>query len=73
MSITLISHKKNNNGLRPLKPSRDLSGVADLIEEAFSTELDQSGRAALNEMRWMGRWGLFLFWRKCTGSSIRLH
>lgn len=60
MALIAIRRKISSNGLRPLKPSRDLLGVADLIEEAFSSELDRSGRQALREMRWMGRWGKLL-------------
>ncbi len=56
-----IRRKTFENGLRPLKPSKDLPGIADLIEEAFSDELDRRGRKALQEMRWMGRWGKVLF------------
>ncbi len=50
------------NGLRPLLPSKDLLGVANLIEEAFAGEMDRTGRRALREMRWMGRWGVMLLW-----------
>jgi len=62
MSIITLRRNISDNGLRPLKPSKDLLGVAQLIEEAFADELDRSGRAALREMRWMGRWGLLLIW-----------
>jgi len=61
MVITL-NRKNEENGIRPLKPSRDLQGVANLIEEAFAIELDQPGRVALREMRLMGRWGFLLGW-----------
>ncbi len=60
MAIAL-RRKIPENGLRPLKPSKDLLGIADLIEEAFASELDRNGRKALREMRWMGRWGKILF------------
>ncbi len=62
MAITIWSKRTGDNGLRPLKPSRDLGDVAALIEEAFADELDRSGRSALREMRWMGRWGFLLGW-----------
>jgi ribosomal protein S18 acetylase RimI-like enzyme len=78
MAITLInrkkiSRKKEDNGLRPLKPSRDLVGVADLIEEAFGEDLDRSGRAALREMRWMGRLGIVLLWFDFFGSDVNTY
>ncbi len=62
MSIIALGRKSKSEGLRPLKPSADLFGVAKLIEEAFAGELDRTGRAALREMRWIGRWGFLLFW-----------
>lgn len=62
MAISLTRRRKEDHGLRPLIPSRDLRGIADLIEEAFSHELDRSGQAALREMRWMGTWGVLLLW-----------
>jgi len=61
MAIAL-RRKIPENGLRPLKPSKDLLGIADLIEEAFAGDMDNSGLKALQEMRWMGRWGKVLFW-----------
>lgn len=62
MAITILSGKRKDHGLRPLKPSRDLLGVANLIEEAFAGELDRAGRVALQEMRWMGRWSFLMLW-----------
>lgn len=62
MAITVWNKETGDNGLRPLKPSKDLGEVAALIEEAFADELDRSGRSALREMRWMGRWGFLLGW-----------
>lgn len=60
MALIAIRRSVPEKGLRPLIPGRDLLGVADLIEEAFASELDRSGRQALREMRWMGRWGKLL-------------
>jgi ribosomal protein S18 acetylase RimI-like enzyme len=36
-----------------MDPTRDLGAIADLVGEAFADELDERGRAALREMRWM--------------------
>ena len=49
-------------GLRPLDPSRDLKAVADLVAEAFADEIDERGRAALREMRWMARLSPLVWW-----------
>ena len=54
------NNKIEENGLRPLIPSRDLSGVADLIEEAFVNDMDAAGLAALKEMRRLGRLQILL-------------
>ena len=60
--VIALNRKKEENGLRPLRPSQDLNGVATLIEEAFALELDQAGRAALREMHRIGQWGFLLGW-----------
>jgi ribosomal protein S18 acetylase RimI-like enzyme len=57
MATTVINPSRQFRGLRPLDPRRDLPQVADLIEHAFSGELDSSGQAALRELRLMGRLG----------------
>jgi ribosomal protein S18 acetylase RimI-like enzyme len=46
-----------SNGIRPLRPSRDLSGLADLIEEAFGDELAWGGEQVLGELRFLSRLG----------------
>jgi ribosomal protein S18 acetylase RimI-like enzyme len=51
-----------HGGLRPLDPSHDLGAVAGLIGEAFADEMDQRGRAALREMRWMARLSPLVWW-----------
>jgi GNAT superfamily N-acetyltransferase len=48
--------------LRPLDPIRDLGAIADLIEEAFAHEIDERGRAAIREMRWMARLTPLVWW-----------
>ncbi len=47
-------------GIRPFDIGRDLRPVAELIAEAFASELDQRGNAALREMRVMSHMGGFL-------------
>jgi ribosomal protein S18 acetylase RimI-like enzyme len=44
-----------------MDPTRDLRAIADLVGEAFADELDDRGRAALREMRWMA-WLTPLVW-----------
>lgn len=44
-------------GLRPIDPRRDMAHVADLIEIAFSGDLDGTGRRMVREMRMLGRFG----------------
>lgn len=61
MATTILSHNRKDQGLRPLRPGRDLLGVADLIEEAFSADLDRAGYSALREMRLMGRLAFLAF------------
>ncbi len=48
--------------LRPMDPTRDLGAIADLIEEAFAHEIDERGRAAIREMRWMARLTPLVWW-----------
>ncbi len=45
------------SGIRPFELGRDLRAVADLIADAFRTELDARGAAALREVRNMSRMG----------------
>lgn len=58
MNAQLVAdHQSTLSGLRPLDPRRDLSQVADLIEEAFSGELEPGGLAALRDLRMLARMG----------------
>ncbi len=50
----------SQSGPRPLNLRRDLNQVAALIEEAFGSELDAAGWAALRELRMAARLGPFL-------------
>lgn len=53
----VVDYTTPARGLRPLDPRRDLGQVADLIEEAFSGELESGGLAALRDMRMLARMG----------------
>lgn len=52
-----IDQRAAYRGLRPLDPRKDLNQVADLIEEAFTGELEPGGIAALRDMRMLSRMG----------------
>jgi ribosomal protein S18 acetylase RimI-like enzyme len=54
--------KEARGGMRPLDPARDLKAVADLIGEAFADQMDERGRAALRELRWMARLSPLVWW-----------
>ncbi len=53
---------KARGGMRPLDPTRDLNAIADLISEAFADQMDERGRAALRELRWMARLSPLVWW-----------
>lgn len=62
MSVLVSSHDKEMpSGARRLDSTRDLPEVADLIEEAFSHDLDQEGSQVLQELRQLGRWRILLW------------
>lgn len=48
---------ETTNGIRPLRPSHDLAGLADLIEQAFGPDLSLGGEQVLRELRFLGRLG----------------
>jgi ribosomal protein S18 acetylase RimI-like enzyme len=62
MVAVIARSKDESSGLRPMEPSRDLGGVARLIQSVFAQELDRAGQAALREMRNMSRLGPLLWW-----------
>lgn len=62
MTAVLAQSRKEYFGLREMDPLKDLVGVADLIEEAFASDLDQSGQNALRELRWLSRFKPILWW-----------
>lgn len=45
-----------------MDPARDLGTIAELIASAFADEIDERGRAALREMRWMARMTPLVWW-----------
>ncbi len=51
---------KMTDGIRPVNIQTDLAPLADLIELAFRDTMDESGRAAIREMRYMSRLGFGL-------------
>ena len=42
---------RRDDGLHPVRFTRDLHQIADLVEVCFSAQMDSGGRAAVNEMR----------------------
>ena len=48
---------ETSNHIRPLRLSRDLSELADLLEQAFGPELALGGAQMLRELRFLGRLG----------------
>jgi ribosomal protein S18 acetylase RimI-like enzyme len=57
--------------MRRLDPVRDLGKVADLIAEAFADDMDERGRSALREMRWMGRLSPLVWWLSQADPTFR--
>ena len=71
MSVLASSRAaEKSSGPRRLNPTTDLSAVADLIEEAFSKDLDQEGRQVLKELRQLSRWGILLWLLKATSPAF---
>lgn len=48
------------DGVRPVNIQTDLEALADLIELAFRDVMDESGRAAIREMRYLSKFSLGL-------------
>jgi ribosomal protein S18 acetylase RimI-like enzyme len=57
--------------LRPIDPARDLRTIADLVATAFADEIDERGRVALREMRWMARLSPLVWWWAQADPSFR--
>jgi ribosomal protein S18 acetylase RimI-like enzyme len=56
--------------IRPLRPARDLSELADLLEQAFGSELAFGGKQMLRELRFLGRLGPLSLLLLDVGSPI---
>jgi ribosomal protein S18 acetylase RimI-like enzyme len=54
-----------------MDPTRDLGTIADLIATAFADDIDDRGRAALREMRWMARLTPLVWWWAQVDPSFR--
>ena len=48
----------SGQGIRAINTKTDLPALADLLEIAFSEKMDSNGRAAIQQMRDMGRFGI---------------
>lgn len=62
-SISLPPQTTSNNmssGMRPVNLRTDLADLANLIELVFSDTMDENGRAAIREMRYMSKMGFGL-------------
>jgi GNAT superfamily N-acetyltransferase len=60
--VSLVSVRDDSQAkIRPFDPFRDVGPVAELIGVAFGDMLDPAGRAVLQEMRAVARWGPFLW------------
>jgi GNAT superfamily N-acetyltransferase len=59
------SRKGQADGIRPIDIRHDLPQLADLIEIVFRDTMDESGRAAIREMRYLSQMGLG--WRLLSG------
>ncbi len=59
--IAFASKSNITETLRPVDVRRDLAGIARLVELCFGDKLDESGRAAIHEMRTLSRAGPLLW------------
>ncbi|MBI5668692.1 MAG: GNAT family N-acetyltransferase [Chloroflexi bacterium] len=56
-SVPLSEESATSDGLRPVNLRTDLAALADLLEVAFASTMDSSGRGAIREMRTLSRMG----------------
>jgi ribosomal protein S18 acetylase RimI-like enzyme len=49
------------SGLRPVDLRIDLAGIAELLELCFGPTMDEAGRAAIREYRWVSQSGSLMF------------
>lgn len=73
-SITVPSRTdaQAHPNLRPLSILRDLPAVADLIEQCFSSTMDNEGRRYVQDMRRAGNDNSFLKWANRVAESTSL-
>ena len=57
VSLSLSPSSADEEGIRPVNLRTDLAAIADLIELVFADSMDNSGRAAIREMRSLSRLG----------------
>lgn len=69
--VCLQAAEEAAGGWRQMEPARDLGTVADLIADAFAQDMDERGRAALREMRWMSRLSPLVWWLSQTDPGFR--
>jgi ribosomal protein S18 acetylase RimI-like enzyme len=62
MAAALVRQRaaSEDGRLQPTNLIRDLYQIAQLVETCFGASLDASGRAAIEEMKWVGRLGPLL-------------
>lgn len=60
MTARLVFPASAPEGLQPLDLGRHLGGVADLIEQCFAHEMDDSGRGFIRELRLLSQFGPLL-------------
>ncbi len=61
MVVRVARKRTSFRGLRPLDPGRDLGQLAKLIEEAFGNDLNEGGKAALQDLRILSHLGPLVF------------
>jgi ribosomal protein S18 acetylase RimI-like enzyme len=55
--IQQAASAETKTGIRPLRPSRDLAQLAELIEQSFGKELSEGGEQVLRELRLLSHLG----------------
>jgi ribosomal protein S18 acetylase RimI-like enzyme len=70
----MVAHATSNSsparGLRPINSMRDLVGITTLVERAFADDMDESGRAHMREMRWLGALFGWMDWLASPGQGL---
>ncbi|MGJ3240022.1 MAG: GNAT family N-acetyltransferase [Anaerolineae bacterium] len=60
ISVMPAPDSSMQDGIRPVNIQTDLASLADLIELSFRDTMDESGRAAIREMRYLSKLGVGL-------------